>query len=95
MLDTERYRYQAIISDIAGHYIRDHENDTAQAITHVQNWLNNASGHTTIPGGREILLRFTQFESDLPDMCAPIPIHFDELTYNDYSNFVSEWLVEN
>ena len=95
ILDTERYRYQVFISDIAGQDIRAHGNDPARAITHVRNWLNNASGRTTIPGGREILRRFNQFELDLPDMCASIPIHIDELTYNDYSNFVSEWLDSN
>ena len=95
ILDIEQYRYQAFISDIAGHDIRAHSNEPEQAINHVRNWLNSASGRKTIPGGSEILRRFTQFESDLPDMCEAIPIELDELTYNDYSNFVSEWLVAN
>jgi hypothetical protein len=92
ILDREPYRYQAFISDIAGHDIRSHDRDIETLITCVRNWLNSASGRKTIPGGREIFRRFTQFEADLPDMCAKIPIDVDELTYNDYSTFISEWL---
>ena len=95
ILDIEQYRYQAFISDIAGHDIRAHSNQTEQAINHVRNWLNSASGRKTIPGGSEIHRRFTMFESDLPVICKAIPIELDELTYNDYSNFVSGWLREN
>ena len=95
ILDIEQYRYQTFISDIAGHDIRSHSNEPEQAIDHIRNWLNNASGRITIPGGSEIRRRFRQFESDLPEMCEAIPIELDELTYNDYSNFVSAWLREN
>ena len=95
ILDTDPYRYQAFVSDIAGHDIRAHGNDPEQAIVQVRNWLNTASGRRTIPGGRAILRRFRQFESDLPSMCTAIPIELDELTYNDYTNFISEWLSIN
>ncbi|MDE3259673.1 MAG: hypothetical protein OYM47_17725 [Gemmatimonadota bacterium] len=95
ILDVEQYRYQAFVSDIAGHDISAHSNEPQRAITIVRNWLNSASGRRTIPGGSEILRRFTLFESELPEMCEAIPIGQDELTYNDYSNFVSEWLAAN
>ena len=95
ILDVEQYRYQAYISDIAGHDIFAHSNEPKNAISIVRNWLNSASGRRTIPGGSEILRRFTQFESELPEMCEAIPIEQEELTYNDYSNFVSEWLAVN
>ena len=95
ILDREQYRYQAFISDIAGNDIRAHNNDPKEAITHVRNWLNTASGRKTIPGGRQILRRYNLFKNDLPAMCAEIPIEIDELTYNDFCNFISTWLTEN
>lgn len=95
ILDIEQYRYQAFISDIAGHDILAHSNEPEQAISHVRNWLNSASGRKNIPGGREIRRRFRHFESDLPDMCEEVLIETDELTYNDYTNFVSAWLRDN
>lgn len=95
ILDIQQYRYQAYISDIAGHDIRAHSNEPEQAISHVRNWLNSASERKYIPGGREIRRRFQQFESDLPEMCEEVLIETDELTYNDYTNFVSVWLRKN
>ena len=92
VLDRERYRYQAFISDIAGHDIRSHDNDPEEVIKHIRNWLNTASGRRTIPGGRVIIARWQQFEADLPVMCEKFSIEVDELTYNDRTNFISEWL---
>lgn len=95
ILDKEKYRYQAFISDIAGHDIRSHENSPEQLITHVRNWLSDASGRKTIPGGKKILKRYQSFQSDLPEISNTVDLELDELTYNDYSNFVSEWLQED
>ena len=92
LLDRERYRYQAFISDIAGHDIRSHDNNPEKIITQIRNWLNTASGRRTIPGGRAIIARWRQFEADLPAMCEQSFIEVDELTYNDQTNFISEWL---
>ena len=90
ILDCEPYRYREFISDISGQDIQSHGNDPEQAITRIRNWLNTSSGRRTIPGGRAVVQRWRQFENDLSDMCAKIPIDIDELTYNDYANFISE-----
>jgi hypothetical protein len=95
ILDIEQYRFQLFISDIAGHDIYAHSNDPEEAIKCVRNWLNAASGRRTIPGGREILRQYQQFETNLPEMCQAVPIEVDELTYNDYTGFIEEWLKEN
>jgi hypothetical protein len=92
VLDREKYRYQKYISDIAGHDIRSHENRPEQLITIVRNWLSTSSGRKTIPGGAAIVSRYKEFSNALPAMCANVMIDIAELTYNDYSNFVSEWL---
>jgi hypothetical protein len=94
ILDKERYRYQPFISDIAGHDIQSHHDEPEKLITIVRNWLNAATSRKTIPGGTTIVNRWRQFNKDLPAMCAAIPISPDELTYNDYANFISTWLKE-
>lgn len=94
ILDKEQYRYQGFISDIAGHDIRSHDNCSKKLITHVRNWLNDASGRRTIPGGKKIQSRYESFLTDLPEIVSEVGLEVDELTYNDYSNFVSEWLQE-
>lgn len=94
ILDKERYRYQAFISDIAGHDIQSHEDQPEKVITLVRNWLNASTRRKTIPGGSVIVKRWHLFERDLPELCDEIPISPDELTYNDYANLISTWLRE-
>lgn len=92
ILDKEAYRYQKYISDIAGQDIRSHQNKSDTLITVIRNWLSAASERKTIPGGKEIIRRYNEFKKSLPTMCAAVSIDVHELTYNDYSNFISEWL---
>ena len=92
ILDKAPYRYQVFLSDIAGQDIRAHDEDPSKAITHIRNWLNTASGRKTIPGGKAIHSRYIQFMGDLPDICKELQLDSDEITYNDYCNFASDWI---
>ncbi|RMH20138.1 MAG: hypothetical protein D6696_08930 [Acidobacteria bacterium] len=95
ILDKEPYRYQQYISDISGQDIRAHGDDPETVISIIRDWLKNASPDTVIPGGKEIFRRYKLFMSELPELCAEIPIDPSELTYNDYTSFISEWLRVN
>lgn len=94
ILDKEPHRYQIFMSDIAGQDIRSHENDPSQAISHIRNWLNTASGRRTIPGGVAINTRYQRFQAELPSICEELQLAVEEVTYNDYCNFVSDWLQQ-
>lgn len=95
IVDREKYRYQTFISDISGYDIRSHDSDPEELIKITRNWLSAASGRTTIPGGSLIIGRYNLFQIDLPWICGSADIQIEELTYNDYSNFISEWLQMN
>lgn len=90
--DTENYRFQIFISDIAGQDIRSHESNPENAIRIVRDWLRNASKRTTLPGGAAIVEKYRIFRGDLPLICDRANIQETELTFNDYATFVSEWL---
>ena len=94
ILDNEPHRYQIFMSDIAGQDIRSHGNDPSQAISHIRNWLNAASGRRTIPGGVSINARYQRFQAELPGICEELQLTVEEVTYNDYCNFVSDWLKQ-
>lgn len=94
VLETEQYRYQIYISDIAGHDIRAHGNQPGRVIAHIRNWLNTASGRKTIPGGAAITRRYNRFLRSLPQICAELQLEEDEVMYNDYCVLVSNWLRE-
>lgn len=57
--------------------------------------MNSASGRKTIPGGQRIIGRYREFRDALPALAAELSLEIEEITYNDYSNIVSEWLKQN
>jgi predicted nucleotide-binding protein len=95
ILDKAPYRYQSFISDIAGQDIQSHKNDDSEAIKVVRNWLRNVSGRVTIPGGKEILRRYRLFKMELSTLCEKMKLAVDEMTFNDYTHIVYQWLKRN
>jgi hypothetical protein len=92
ILDSERYRYQKFISDIAGQDIRAHENDPRIVIRVVRDWLRTYSKES-IPSGSVIWSRYQAFEKDLPLLCKELNLKPKELIFNDYVTLVSRWLT--
>jgi hypothetical protein len=92
ILDSKRFRYQAFISDIAGQDIREHGDDPERVISIIRNWLRSASGRTDLPGGSIIGERYQRFRKDLPKLCRQMRVRENELTFNDYTWLISEWL---
>jgi hypothetical protein len=96
ILDTQRYRYQAFISDIAGQDIRAHDGDPAAAISLVRNWLRSSSDRSDIPGGMVIGRRYERFCHQRRALRKRLRLsEDDQLTFNDYTTLVAEWLKEN
>lgn len=63
ILEAERYRYQAAISDLSGSDIAVHKNDPLEALTEVRNWLATQA-ELRAPGPAAIWGRFTDFMAD-------------------------------
>ena len=95
IMDSQQWRYQIYISDIAGQDPRAHENKIENVIKILRDWLNSASRRKTIPGGTAILKRYNQFLGELPAICQVGELELQELTYNDLTTFISAWLQES
>jgi len=95
IMDTEAYRYQSFISDIAGQDIKAHEDDVPTAIGLIRNWLRQSSRRTTIPGGRAIAKRYQEFQEALPSIRSELRLDADEVSYADYTHIVETWLRQN
>lgn len=93
ILERERFRYRKYISDISGQDIEDHGNDERIIIRKVRNWLASAKKPQRIPGAARISQRLEQFRVELPAICELAHVEVHELTYNDYSQFVSGWIL--
>jgi len=94
ILDSQKYRYQKFISDIAGQDIQAHGNDPRKTVSIVRNWLRVYSP-VSIPSGSIIWSRYEAFRSGLPLLCKELSLDMKELIYNDYVTLVSEWLRRN
>jgi hypothetical protein len=92
ILDTERYRYQKFISDIAGQDIHAHAGEPKQAVMEVRNWLAAASTRTRLPGGSAIIGRYARFRRELPSLCADLHLSEHELIFSDLSELMITWL---
>lgn len=91
ILDTERYRYQKFISDIAGQDIRGHGGAVSTAITAVRNWLQAHAERVTIPGSQKIHARYLSFSRALPRLCKRVHWNARALTFNEKVHLMREW----
>lgn len=63
ILEAERYRYQAALSDMSNSDIAVHANDPVEATRQVRNWLKTAAG-LRAQGATAIWNRFNDFMTD-------------------------------
>lgn len=94
IVDRERHRYQAFLSDIAGQDIRSHDGRADTMITVVRNWLSTATKRKTIPGAAVIRQRYTDFTAQLPELCAGLRLHSEELLFNEFTQIAASWLSQ-
>lgn len=96
VLDTDRYRYQKYISDIAGHDIRSHGRKPAIAIREVRSFLStHCPDRAILPGGEMIAARFAAFRVGLTRTCGKLHLRPDELTFRDITTLMVGWLDEH
>jgi hypothetical protein len=94
ILDRERYRYRAFISDLAGQDIREHRDEPARAIRIVRDWLRSQS-IDPVPGGRIIADRYQAFRAQLPELCREAQLDVGDLIWVEYNDLVWMWLGLN
>lgn len=63
ILETERYRYQAAISDLSNSDIRAHGDDPEELVAAVRDWLN-CEAAADLPGPSRIWDAFNEFMAD-------------------------------
>lgn len=95
IMDRERYRYRAFISDISGQDIQEHVDDPIEAIRVVRNWLRNQSSRPGVPGGRMIAERYRKFRAELPRLCRRAKLDETDLIWIEYTDLVWAWLGRN
>jgi hypothetical protein len=95
ILDNERYRYQVFCSDISGQDIREHGGKIEGAIKAVRYWLSHKRPKYRYPTWQKIQKRYLSFVAELPIYAQALEQDPEDLTFNDYSSIVSDWLHLN
>lgn len=97
VLETEQYRYQKYISDLAGCDPVAHHDCEEDVIDHVRNWLRMALDPDSekTPSGSLIYQRYQQFQVDLPSLCASFNWNADNLPFSDFAWSVARWIARN
>jgi hypothetical protein len=95
LLDSKPYRYQKVVSDLAGCDTAHHDNSADLAIRPTRDWLRTASPHSQLPGASEISRRYRRFLRQLPDNARRLRLRLHEIVYLDYVFLVTEWLRVN
>jgi len=95
ILDAERHRYQAALSDIGGQDIEAHGNDPEQAIRCVRNWLSEYRSHGVLPlpGAAAMQADYRQFQAEAGALLAPRRLDFNDLTHSDFIFAVRDWIA--
>ena len=96
ILDRSAHRYQKFCSDIAGQDIGTHGRNPGRAINAVRDFLRGAAPvDVIIPGGTKINQRYESFSKNLPAFCRQLGQRKENLTFLDYTGFVSRWLKQH
>jgi hypothetical protein len=95
ILDTEQYRYQRLVSDLAGQDIEAHGGDPLRAIRLVVGWLRQQSRSKLIPGGQLVADEYAEFRDKLPDILAARQLTEADMTYGDYAAIVVAWVTDD
>jgi len=93
ILETRRFHYQQVLSDISGQDIENHDDDPKTMLTKVRNWISSNST-SVIVGQSQIWIALNQFNSDLTTSLSSTYSTKDinEMPIGDYMKFTSDWI---
>ncbi len=94
ILDTEPFRFQKFISDLAGADPVPHGGDARRMVECTRNWLVTVSQRKTIPPTVPLLDSYDRFMAGLPVIARKAGLNAPTLIYADFERFVLAWVKE-
>jgi hypothetical protein len=92
IFDTEKYRYQAFISDIAGQDIHAHHGKTETLIAEFSQWLRAEFKDHRVPGGAAVVREFNRFQKDFPGILKGLRLKRAEVSFQDFRKIAEKWI---
>lgn len=92
VFDTEQFRYQRFISDLAGVDIQAHNGDPVAIVRRTRDWLANVS-RRQLPSSNQLRRVYDDFLTSLPVIAHQLEFELDRIPYVDFERILAEWLV--
>lgn len=94
ILETERFHYQKVISDIAGQDIENHNDDPKKLITKVRNWFSDNFPDKTIVSQGVIWITYNKFIEDLNSNLSSTYSNeeIEDMPIGDFIKFSKDWI---
>lgn len=92
VLDTEPYRYQKFISDLAGVDPQAHGGDPRDAAAKLRNWLANVS-RRDLPGDRDVVRLLDGWTVDRAAIAKGLGFDPAVVPYIDLTKMIAAWLT--
>lgn len=93
IFDREAFRYQRVLSDIAGQDIRSHGCDPQRASSETRLWLSHhIDKGVQVPGAAAIWRMYHEFGNELPELSAAAMQDSRDLTFLERRHLATEWL---
>lgn len=95
ILETERYHYQKVLSDISGQDIENHDNDPATLIRKVRNWFSTVDASKSYPSANKVWIAYNQFQDDITNTLIAEGFTVSEIENmptSDFIKFSKDWI---
>lgn len=95
ILETDRYHYQKVLSDISGQDIENHDNDPATLIRKFRNWLSTVDNLKAYPSGNVVWIAYNQFFDNVIKTLFSKGFTDEEIEnmpVSDFINFSKDWI---
>ncbi|HRN55949.1 MAG TPA: hypothetical protein PLS00_05185 [Niabella sp.] len=95
ILETDRFHYQKVLSDISGQDIENHNNDPATIIRKARNWLSTVDGTKSYPSGNKVWVAYNQFVDDLSQTLIAEGFtenEIENMPNSDLISFARDWI---
>ncbi|HTM67184.1 MAG TPA: hypothetical protein VL093_12730 [Flavipsychrobacter sp.] len=95
ILETEKYHYQKVISDISGQDIESHSDDPATLIQKIRNWFSSVDDSRKYPSPSSIWIAYTQFYEDITKTLLSEGFtspEIEKMTNSDFIKFAKDWI---
>lgn len=95
ILETDKFHYQKVLSDIAGQDIENHNDDPATLVRKIRNWFSTVDESKKYPSANTVWIAFNQFNDDMNrslTMEGFTASEIETMPVNDFINFAKDWI---